>query len=233
MSNKLLCSSIGKKLIMSLSGFFLILFLIFHVSMNLTAIFSAEFYNWICAILGANWYALVGTAVLAFGVLVHFIYAFIITLQNLRARGGAQRYAVTSSHKEVSWASRNMFVLGLIVLGGLIIHLFNFWYNMQLVDIMGNHEFAIISPTDGAAHIAYIFSQPIYCIIYLLWFAALWFHLTHGFWSMFQTVGWNNKIWLKRLKIVANVFATLLMLGFASVVVVFFLRSIGACGIAC
>lgn len=231
MSNKLLCSSIGKKLIMSISGFFLILFLIFHVLMNVTAIFSTEIYNLICEFLGANWYALAGTALLALGVLVHLIYAFILTLQNRRARG-TQRYAVTSSPAEVSWASRNMFILGLIILGGLIIHLFNFWYNMQFVEILGNHEFVLISPTDGAAHIAYVFSQPVYCIIYLLWFAAIWFHLTHGFWSVFQTVGWNNKIWLKRLKIISNIFVTIIMLGFAAVVVVFYLRSIGVCGIA-
>ena len=87
-------SSLGKKLVMSVTGCFLVLFILFHMSMNIVAIISPEAYNMICALLGANWYALAGTAVLAAGVVVHFIYAVILTLENLKARGN-QRYAVT------------------------------------------------------------------------------------------------------------------------------------------
>ena len=76
MGNCLFTSSIGRKLIMSISGLFLVLFLLFHMSMNLAAVFSTEAYNAICEFLGANWYALVGTLVLAAGFLVHIIYAF-------------------------------------------------------------------------------------------------------------------------------------------------------------
>ena len=84
-------SSLGKKLVMSVTGCFLVLFILFHMSMNIVAIISPEAYNMICALLGANWYALAGTAVLAAGVVVHFIYAVILTLENLKARG-SQRY---------------------------------------------------------------------------------------------------------------------------------------------
>ena len=89
-------SSLGKKLVMSVTGCFLVLFILFHMSMNIVAIISPEAYNMICALLGANWYALAGTAVLAAGVVVHFIYAVILTLENLKARGN-QRYAVAPS----------------------------------------------------------------------------------------------------------------------------------------
>ena len=82
----LLNSSIGKKVVMSLTGLFLILFLTFHMSMNLVAIFSEEGYNMVCEFLGANWYALAGTLVLAAGVVIHFIYAVILTLENRKAR---------------------------------------------------------------------------------------------------------------------------------------------------
>ena len=75
-------SSVGKKVIMSVSGIALVLFLLFHMSMNLVAIFSAEGYNMICEFLGANWYALIATAGLAALVVVHFVYAIILTLQN-------------------------------------------------------------------------------------------------------------------------------------------------------
>ena len=182
-------SSLGKKLVMSLTGCFLVLFILFHMSMNLVAIISPEGYNTICAFLGANWYALAGTVVLAAGVLIHFAYALWLTYNNYQARG-KQRYEVTVTEPGVDWASKNMLVLGWIILAGLALHLFNFWAKMQLVEIMGGHENSLgFHPADGAALIQYTFSQWYYVVIYLLWFAALWFHLTHGVWSMFQSVG--------------------------------------------
>ena len=126
----LFTSTIGRKLIMSISGLFLILFLLFHMSMNIAAVFSTEAYNAICEFLGANWYALAGTLILAAGFVVHIIYASILTLHNRSSRG-TQRYAVEATPKSVTWASRNMFVLGLVVVLGLLLHLYNFWYNMH------------------------------------------------------------------------------------------------------
>ena len=82
---------------------------------------------------------------------------------------------------------------------------------------------------DGASLIAYTFSQWYYVVIYLVWFFALWFHLTHGVWSMFQTVGWANDTWYPRLKCIANIVATIIFLGFAAVVVVYFIKSICPC----
>ena len=227
----LFTSTIGRKLIMSVSGLFLILFLLFHMSMNIAAVFSVEAYNAICEFLGANWYALVGTLILALGVVVHLVYATILTLHNRSSRG-TQRYAVEAMPQEVTWASRNMFVLGLIIVLGLLLHLYNFWYKMQFAEIIGNHSLGEFGPTDGAAYISALFSNPIYCIVYLIWFAAIWFHLTHGFWSAFHTIGWDNQIWIKRLKCIAKVVATIIFLGFAVVVVVFYLRSL-CCGSIC
>ena len=111
-------SSIGRKFIMSISGLFLVLFLLFHGSMNLCLVIDdlcgTQAYNWICVMLGANWYALAGTLVLALGVLVHFCYAFILTIQNRAARGN-DRYAVEARQEGVDWASKNMLALGIIV----------------------------------------------------------------------------------------------------------------------
>lgn len=98
-------SSLGKKLVMSLTGCFLVLFILFHMSMNLVAIISPEGYNTICAFLGANWYALAGTVVLAAGVLIHFAYALWLTYNNYQARG-KQRYEVTVTEPGVDWASK-------------------------------------------------------------------------------------------------------------------------------
>ena len=217
---------------MSVSGLFLVLFLLFHMSMNLAAVFSTEAYNAICEFLGANWYALAGTLILAAGVVVHLVYATVLTLHNRSSRG-SQRYAMTAEPEGVTWASRNMYVLGIIIVLGLLLHLYNFWYNMQFAEIIGNHELGPFPPADGAAYIAALFSSPVYCIIYLVWFAAIWFHLTHGFWSAFHTIGWDNQTWLPRLKRIANVVATIVFLCFALVVTVFYLRSLGVCGGSC
>ncbi|WP_348717295.1 succinate dehydrogenase cytochrome b subunit [uncultured Alistipes sp.] len=222
-------SSIGKKLVMSISGCCLVLFILFHMSMNLTAIISPEGYNMICELLGANWYALVGTAGLAAIVVLHFVYALVLTVDNYRARGN-QRYEVTVTEKGVSWASKNMLVLGYIILGGLCLHLFNFWAKMQLVELMGDHTNSLgYSPADGAALIRYTFSKWYFVVPYLVWFFALWFHLTHGVWSMFQTAGWANDTWYPRLKGLANIVATLVFLGFAAVVVFYFAQSLCPC----
>ena len=217
---------------MSVSGLFLVLFLLFHMSMNLAAVFSTEAYNAICEFLGANWYALAGTLILAAGVVVHLVYATVLTLHNRSSRG-SQRYAMSAEPEGVTWASRNMYVLGIIIVLGLLLHLYNFWYNMQFAEIIGNHELGPFPPADGAAYIAALFSSPVYCIIYLVWFAAIWFHLTHGFWSAFHTIGWDNQTWLPRLKRIANVVATIVFLCFALVVIVFYLRSLGVCGGSC
>jgi len=217
---------------MSVSGLFLVLFLLFHMSMNLAAVFSTEAYNAICEFLGANWYARAGTRILAAGVVVHLVYATVLTLHNRSSRG-SQRYAMTAEPEGVTWASRNMYVLGIIIVLGLLLHLYNFWYNMQFAEIIGNHELGPFPPADGAAYIAALFSSPVYCIIYLVWFAAIWFHLTHGFWSAFHTIGWDNQTWLPRLKRIANVVATIVFLCFALVVIVFYLRSLGVCGGSC
>lgn len=214
---------------MSISGASLVLFLIFHLAMNSTLLFSEESYNLVTEFLGANWYALVGTLVLALGVVVHIFYALILTLQNRRARGN-KRYAVTVREEGVSWASKNMFVLGLVIALGLVIHLYNFWWNMQFVEIIGRETNSYGHfPHEGDKMVREIFKSWIYLAIYLVWFAAIWFHLTHGVWSMFQSVGWANKTWYRRLKIGANALSTLIVLGYAAIAIVSFLRANDFC----
>jgi succinate dehydrogenase / fumarate reductase cytochrome b subunit len=95
-------SSIGRKVVMSVTGAALVLFLLFHGSMNLVAIISEEGYNMICEFLGANWYAIVATMGLAFLMVVHILYAFILSIQNYRARG-RERYAVSERQADVEW----------------------------------------------------------------------------------------------------------------------------------
>ena len=228
----LLNSSIGKKLIMSISGLFLVLFLLFHLSMNVAAVFSGEAYNMVCSLLGSNWYAVAATLVLAAGVVIHFVYAIILTLQNRKARGNA-RYAINARPKGVEWASQNMFVLGLIVILFMLLHFSQFWYKMMFAELIGHHEVALgsamVSPQDGAAFINYYFQgNAVITVLYLIWYVALWFHLTHGFWSAIQTIGWNNTIWMNRWECISKIVATVICGLFAIITIIFFLNGVGA-----
>ena len=154
----LIDSSIGRKVVMSVTGAALILFLTFHMAMNCVALISGEAYNVICEFLGANWYALVGTAGLAVLMVLHFVFAFWLTIQNRKARGNV-RYAVSERPKSVEWASQNMLVLGIIVFVGLLVHFANFWSKMQLQEIIHGTNFVAgqNGPTDGAFLIQYTF----------------------------------------------------------------------------
>ncbi|MEA4984623.1 MAG: succinate dehydrogenase cytochrome b subunit [Paludibacter sp.] len=217
----LIDSSIGRKLIMSITGAMLVLFLLFHSIMNFVAIINPYAYDAICAFLGANWYALVATSGLAAGFVIHILYAFFLSLQNMRARGN-DRYAVTSKQKGVSWASQNMLILGVVILGFLALHLFQFWSKMQLVELMhkvGAHsdEEAVKLAAKGAHWVQHYFSQPVYSVLYIVWLVALWYHLTHGVWSSLQSLGLNNKTWLPRVKSISNVVATIIILLFISI----------------
>ena len=228
----LLNSSIGKKLIMSISGLFLVLFLLFHLSMNVAAVFSGEAYNMVCSLLGSNWYAVAATLVLAAGVVIHFVYAIIITLQKRKARGN-DRYAINARPKGVEWASQNMFVLGLIVILFMLLHFSQFWYKMMFAELIGHHEVALgsamVSPQDGAAFINYYFQgNAVITVLYLIWYVALWFHLTHGFWSAIQTIGWNNTIWMNRWECISKIVATVICGLFAIITIIFFLNGVGA-----
>ena len=213
---------------MSVTGIALVLFLTFHMAMNLVALVSAKGYNMVCEFLGANWYALVATVGLAALFVIHIVYAFWLTMQNRQARG-AERYAVVERRKEVEWASQNMLVLGIIVIVGLGLHLVNFWSKMQLPELMhnmGNYGVDITYAADGVYHIQNTVSNPVLVVLYLIWLAALWFHLTHGFWSAMQTLGWNNKTWISRWQCISNIYATIVVACFALVVVVFFIKSL-------
>ena len=217
---------------MSISGLFLVLFLLFHLSMNVAAVFSGEAYNMVCSLLGSNWYAVAATLVLAAGVVIHFVYAIILTLQNRKARGN-DRYAINARPKGVEWASQNMFVLGLIVILFMLLHFSQFWYKMMFAELIGHHEVALgtamVSPQDGAAFINYYFQgNAVITVLYLIWYVALWFHLTHGFWSAIQTIGWNNTIWMNRWECISKIVATVICGLFAIITIIFFLNGVGA-----
>ena len=196
---------------MSVTGIALILFLTFHM---------------VCEFLGANWYAVVGTLGLAALFIIHIIYAFWLTMQNRRARG-SERYAVVEKPKTVEWASQNMLVLGIIVIVGLCLHLVHFWSKMMLPELAGCQDLGVMmNAANGIYHIQNTFGNVVNVVLYIIWLGALWFHLTHGFWSAMQTLGWNNKTWINRWKCISNIYSTIVVICFALVVVAFYIQSL-------
>lgn len=216
-------SSVGRKFVMALTGAFLVLFVTFHCLMNSIAIVWPVAYNSVCEFLGANWYALAASAVLAVFILIHIFYAVMLTVQNRRARG-ADRYAVVRKPKTVEWSSQNMFVLGIVILAFFVVHLIQFWAKMQLAEICGYHneyQGQVVSPVAGTMFIQIAFEQIWTPIVYIIGFIALWFHMNHGFWSMFQSVGFNNKIWMNRLKKIGAWWTSIVILLFIAQAIVF------------
>ncbi len=223
----LTCSSVGRKLVMAITGACLVLFVTFHCLMNGVALFWPTGYNAVCEFLGANWYALVATVGLAALFIIHIIYALWLTVQNRKARGN-DRYVVTATPKGVEWSSQNMLVLGIVVLAFLVVHLIQFWAKMQLQELLGTeyiHDGVEVAPAAGTLFINLAFSQVWTPIVYIIGFVALWFHMNHGFWSMFQTAGWDNDTWLPRLKCIAFWWTSIVVALFIAQAIVFTVRA--------
>ena len=223
----LIKSSIGRKFVMAITGICLVLFVTFHVLMNSVALIWPVAYNSICEFLGANWYALIASAGLGLLFVLHICYAVWLTLQNRAARG-TDRYAVTARQPQVEWSSKNMLVLGIVILAFLAVHLIQFWAKMQWnelrhaeLSVLPQLNGAPVGPAQGTLMLQLAFSCWWTPVIYIIGFIALWFHMNHGFWSMFQTIGWNNKIWLQRLKTISCWWTSIVVLLFIAQAIVF------------
>lgn len=215
-------SSIGKKLIMSISGLFLILFLFIHAFVNGLSLISDEAFQAGCDFMSLP-IVTVMVPILAAGFIIHIIYALILTLMNRRARG-SQRYEVSNKAKTDDWASKNMFVLGIVILGLIAFHLTHFWAKMQLPEFLGEHA------EKGPVLLYATFQHLWIVILYIVWFVALWLHLNHGFWSAFQTLGINNNLWIKRWKVIGIIVSSILVLVFIAVAVKAYIVANGFCG---
>ena len=216
---------------MSISGLFLIVFLLLHMTINLFSVIDsfAGTYGAADGLFqkGCDFMALpivtIMVPVLAAGFLVHIAYALILSYGNFKARG-TERYAVANKTKAESWAAKNMLVLGVVVLGIVAFHLNHFWADMQLAEFQGHHAenpYTLLNAT---------FQNGWMVVIYVIWFAALGLHLQHGFWSAFQSIGMSNKIWEKRLLCIGKVFVGIIVLGFSVVAVNAFLQANGFIG---
>ena len=202
------------------------LFLIVHLTINsLLLIGDGELFNKAANFMGTNPIMKVIEPILALSFILHIFYAGYITLKNQKAR--PKKYKVSSNTK-VSWASDNMFVLGGLITIFLIIHLANFFWKVKFGTV------ATISYDGGSTEIHDLYALVAglfknwwwYDILYIVGVVFLFLHLTHGFWSAFQTIGWNNNKWLNRLKLIGYVYSVIIGGGFASIPLFFLIKYI-------
>lgn len=187
---------------MSLSGLFLLSFLLVHLTVNSMILFdsSGDLFNRAAHFMSTNPIIRIVEPILAIGFILHIIYAVILTIHSLYTRPVG--YDTQKPGNNSSWPSRNMFVLGLVILTFLVIHIANFFWKIKFtghdllteVTINGEHmenAYALVT--------SYFIEWWWIVIVYLIGSIALGFHLYHAIWSAFQTLGWSNSIWRRRL----------------------------------
>jgi succinate dehydrogenase / fumarate reductase cytochrome b subunit len=184
-----LSSSIARKVAMALSALFLIVFLIIHLSVNITSLFSEKLFNELSHFMGTN--PLIQFAmqpVLIFGVVFHFVMGFVLEIKNRKARN--VNYVKYNGAASASWMSRNMALSGGVILAFLILHFVDFWVPEM------NHKYIEFLPEDPNRYFGELqhkFVSPLRVGAYVIAFVLLALHLLHGFQSAFQSIGFNNK----------------------------------------
>lgn len=220
MSNFIM-SSVGKKLILSLSGLFLILFLLVHLTANLFLLGGPHAFNTATHFMDTNPIIQIMQPILALGFLIHILYGLIIQIQNWRST--PKKYKKVNQRESSKWSSRNMIWLGIFVFAFLFLHIWNYFYVMKFeaetmaVTSEGIHDaYKLVSDlfTDGT--LGYVYSG-----IYIIGFIALGLHLNHAFWSAFQSIGWSNDKWRKRLSVIGSLYALLISVGFTIIPIYF------------
>lgn len=217
-----LSSSLGKKVVMALTGLFLCVFLGEHLYTNLL-LYAGDG--------GARFneasHAMVHTliiriieVVLFVALFVHVVQAVTLTGQNGKAR--PKRYAVSGASETSSWFSRNMLPTGLVVLFFLIVHLRNFFVPYRILGSVGDGpQFQVTL----AQEVASAFTNPFYSALYLVGVICLGLHLNHGFQAAFASLGLSNRKYGELWKAAGTGFASLIVLGFSSFPISFFLSS--------
>ena len=216
---KTFTSSIGRKIIMSLTGLFLCTFLVVHLVGNLQLFKNDDgvAFNTYSHFMGTN--PVIRTIewglVLGFGF--HIFEALVLTRQNRGAR--AQRYDTFHADQNSEWTSRNMGLLGTIILVFLLVHLYNFFWRARFgsldPDINHNDDLYRVVVTS--------FHQWWYVALYVAAQASLGYHLWHGFRSGFQTLGLNHRKYMPLIKSFGYAFAVLVSAGFAAMPLYFFI----------
>ncbi|UTW68065.1 succinate dehydrogenase cytochrome b subunit [bacterium SCSIO 12643] len=207
-------SSVARKFWMAITGFFLVTFLIVHLTINLFLFVGPELFNEASHFMATNPLIQIMQYVLAAGFLVHIVMGIKLTRQNAAAR--PVKYAYENASVSSTWASRNMIITGLLVLVFLVLHLRDFFYELKFTDHVSDDYVLVTS----------LFSIWYYAVFYVLAFIGLGIHLNHGFQSAFQSVGWKNSKWKGLLQTLGTVYSAVIAIGFSAIAIYFFLNPV-------
>ena len=190
-------SSIGRKVIMALSGLFLLVFLVQHLIINLLSVINPESFNTTSHFMGTNPVVqFVAQPILIAGILVHYLMGIILTIKNKKARPVA--YVSDNQSANSSWVSRNMIITGIMIFLFLVLHMGDFWIHEITVKFFGNQSWDVVGFHENTENFRYWdelhekMANPIKVGIYSLAFLFLGLHLAHGFASTFQSVGFRD-----------------------------------------
>jgi len=214
----ILKSSLSRKFAMAISALFLMIFLLQHLAINITAVCSPETFNELSHFMGTNPVVqFLAQPILIFAVIFHFVMGFILELRNKSAR--PVNYAKNNGAANSTWMSRNMIYSGLVILAFLVLHFIDFW----IPEI--NYKYIAMNDADPTRYyeeLLHKFAHPARVIAYVVAFILLALHLLHGFGSAFQSIGQNNK-YIDGLKKFGVAYSILIPLGFIITAVALYL----------
>lgn len=212
--SQLFNSSIGKKIVMALTGIFLVVFLVVHCYVNANVFFSnaEENFNRAAHFMGTNLLIRITEVGLFAGFILHIVQGYKLELQNRAKR--KSRYAVTAGNKTSKWYSRSMAILGTLILLFLIVHLAHFWVPSRFSGL-AEVEYDGVKYHNLYLEMMNVFAEPVFVILYVLGCISLAWHLLHGVQSAAQTLGWTSKNYFPLIKKIGIVFSILIPLIFA------------------
>lgn len=218
-------TGIGKKLLMSLTGLFLIIFLVVHLIGNLQLLSDdgGKSFNVYARFMTSNPLIKTTSYGLYLFIILHALVGLSIAMYNRTAKGTG--YAVSKISPNTNWASRNMALLGTLIFAFLLIHMGDFWLKMkmgELAEITYDGETGVFR--DLYARTAEAFSDPVIVAIYVVGMVVLSFHLWHGFQSAFQTLGLNHQKYTPAIRFIGRLYAIAVPLGFALIPILFYLK---------
>lgn len=235
-SKQFFASSIGKKITMGLTGFFLISFLIVHCAINAMIFFNdgGQTFNHWGHFMGSN--LIIRTAEIGLFVflLIHIIQGLLLWKQNRSAR--PVKYIVTKLNENSKWYSRSMGLLGTLILIFLILHLYHFWTPSRfggIANVRPLEETTLADYNNQSVHDLYkemlqVFQNNLLIVVvYVLGVISLCWHLLHGFQSAFQTFGWNHKKYTPLIKSLGVAYSIIICLLFAMMPIAIYLHWVG------
>lgn len=209
-------STVGRKILMALSGMFLLVFLLQHLVINSLSVISGDLFNSTSHFMGTNGFVqFLAQPLLIFGVLFHLSMGMVLEYQNNKAR--QVKYAMSKPGTNSSWVSRNMIISGIMVMLFLGLHFYDFWFPEVKMKFIDGDWSGMIEGVDGFRYFAELqhkFVSPVRTGLYVASFIFLSLHLLHGFQSSFQSVGFNHNKYTPTIKKLGNLYAIVVPAGF-------------------